>query len=142
LENLGGNFPRRVSGIPVNQKATNIHFLHGTAWGALYGTVIGRYQINYANGETREVKIVFGRNVRDWLFAPTQPQMTMGAAVAWQGPNAASRQLGMETRVYKFTWGNLLPEVEIKSIDFESAMEKPAPFLLAITAEPVPAPPR
>jgi hypothetical protein len=40
----------------------------------------------------------------------------------------------MAVRVYKFTWNNPLPEVEIKSIDFESAMEKPAPFLLAITA--------
>jgi serine/threonine protein kinase/WD40 repeat protein len=133
LENLGGRFPRRVADIPINQKTTNVHFLHGTAWDALYGTVIGRYQINYVNGETREAKIVFGRNVRDWWFPPTQPQMTMGAAVAWQGANPASRQLGMAVRVYKFTWSNPLPDVEIKSIDFESAMEKPAPFLLAIT---------
>jgi len=142
LENLGGHFPRRVAGIPINQKATNIHFLHGAALDALYGTVIGKYQINYANGETREAKIVFGRNVRDWWFPRTQPQLTMEAAVAWQGENPASRQLGMAIRIYKFTWSNLLPDVEISSIDFESAMEKPAPFLLAITAELTPATPR
>ncbi len=136
LENLGGRFPKQVVDIPVNRKATNIHFLHGTAWDALYGTVIGRYRINYANGESRDAKIIFGRNVRDWWFAPTQPQLTMGAAVAWQGSNPASRQLGMAVRIYKFTWINPLPDVEIKSIDFESAMEKPAPFLLAITLDP------
>jgi len=138
LENLGGRFPQRVVGIPANRTATNIHFLHGTAWDALYGTVIGRYRVNYANGESRDAKIIFGRNVRDWWFPPTQPQLTMGAAVAWQGSNPASRQLGMAVRVYKFTWINPLPDVEIKSIDFESAMEKPAPFLLAITLEPGP----
>jgi hypothetical protein len=136
LENLGGRFPKQVVDIPVNRKATNIHFLHGTAWDALYGTVIGRYRINYANGESRDAKIIFGRNVRDWWFAPTQPQLTMGAAVAWQGSNPASRQLGMAVRIYKFTWINPLPNVEIKSIDVESAMEKPAPFLLAITLDP------
>jgi hypothetical protein len=135
LENLGGHFPKQVTGIPANCKATNIHFLHGTAWDALYGTVIGRYRINYANGENREVKIIFGRNVRDWWFPRTQPQHTLGAAVAWEGSNPASRQLGMAVRVYKFTWPNALPDVEIKSIDFESTMEKPAPFLLAITLE-------
>ena len=136
LENLGGRFPRQVTGIPANRKATSIHFLQGTAWDALYGTVIGRYQVNYANGKTREVKIVFGRTVRDWWFPSTQPQLTMGAAVAWQGSNPASRQLGMAVRIYKFTWINPLPDVEIKSINFESTMEKPAPFLLAITLEP------
>jgi hypothetical protein len=136
LENLGGRFPKQVVGIPANRKATNIHFLHGAAWDALYGTVIGRYRVKYANGESRDAKIIFGRNVRDWWFPPTQPQLTMGAAVAWQGSNPASRQLGMAVRVYKFTWINPLPDVEIKSIDFESAMEKPAPFLLAITLEP------
>jgi hypothetical protein len=135
LENLGGHFPKQVVGIPVNRKATNIHFLHGTAWDALYGTVIGRYRVNYANGESHDAKIIFGRNVRDWWFPSTQPQLTMGAAVAWQGSNPASRQLGMAVRIYKFTW-NPLPDVEIKSIDFESTMEKPAPFLLAITLEP------
>lgn len=135
LENLGGRFPERVTDIPINRKATNVHFLHGAAWDALYGTVIGKYRINYANGESSEVKIIFGRNVRDWWFPSTQPQLTMGAVVAWQGANPASRQLGMAVRIYKFTI-NPLPDVEIKSIDFESAMEKPAPFLLAITLQP------
>lgn len=135
LESLGGVFPKKISGIPVNRKTASVHFLHGAAWDALYGTLIGKYQVNYANGETREVKIVFGRNVRDWWFPRTQPQLTMEAAVAWQNENPASRQLGMAVRIYKFTWSNPLPEEEIKSIDFISMMEKPAPFLLAITAQ-------
>ena len=125
LENLGGNFPKQVIDIPANRKATSIHFLQGAAWDALYGTVIGRYRVNYVNGKSREVKIIFGRTVRDWWFPRTQPQLTMGAAVAWQGSNPASRQLGMDVRIYKFTWSNPLPDVEIKSIDFESTMENP-----------------
>jgi WD40 repeat protein len=136
LENLGGQFPREVGGIALKRRAAHVHFLHGAAWDALYGTVIGKYVIHYANGEKREVKIVFGRNIREWWFPPTQPRLTMEAAVAWQGYNIASRHMGMAVRVYQYNWKNPLPDVEIASLDFVSAMEKPAPFLLAVTMEP------
>jgi hypothetical protein len=33
------------------------------------------------------------------------------------------------------TWLNPLPGVEVQCIDFKSAMENPAPFLIAITLE-------
>jgi hypothetical protein len=135
LENLGGKFPDKVMGIPVQQKARKVHFLHGASWEALYGTAIGKYQINYSNGERREVKVVFGKNVRDWWFPPTQPQTTTEAAVAWQGTNPASRQMGMAIRVFQMVWNNPLADVPIESIDFLSLMEKPAPFLLAVTME-------
>jgi hypothetical protein len=136
LENLGAKYPKQVAGIPIHRRATNVHFLHGAAWGALYGTVIGKYVVHYENGETREAKIVFGKNVRDWWFAPTQPQITTEAAVAWQGYNPASRQMGMALRIYQYRWRNPLPDEPIAKIDFISTMEKPGPFLMAITAEP------
>jgi WD40 repeat protein len=135
LENLGGKFPDKVTGIPVQRKARKLHFMQGASWEALYGTTIGKYQINYANGERREVKLVFGKNVRDWWFPPTQPQTTTEAAVAWQGNNPASQQMGMAIRIYQMGWNNPLPDEVIDSIDFISMMEKPAPFLLAITTE-------
>lgn len=136
LENLGGKFPKQITGIVVDRKATNVHFLQGAAWDARYGTVIGNYVVHYANGEKREAKIVFGKNVRDWWFPPTQPQITMEAAVAWQGHNPATRHMGMAVRIYQYRWTNPLPEEKIATIDFVSAMEKPAPFLLAVTTEP------
>ena len=135
LEDLGGQFPRQVKGIKINQRCQRLHFLHGAGWDALFGTVIGRYQINYANGETREIKLVFGQNIRDWWFFPTQHQPTSGATLAWQGSNRASQGLGMGVRLYQMTWTNPLPELEILSIDFISTVEKSAPFLVAITAE-------
>jgi WD40 repeat protein len=137
LENLGGKFPKQVTGIVIERAATNLHFLQGAVWDALYGTVIGKYVIHYANGEKREAKIVFGKNVRDWWFPPTQPQTTMEAAVAWQGYNSASRDVGMALRIYQYRWKNPLPDEKIARIDFVSALEKPAPFLLALTTEPV-----
>jgi hypothetical protein len=37
---------------------------------------------------------------------------------------------------YKTTWMNPLPDTEIVSLDYVSAMAPSAPFLLAVTAEP------
>ncbi len=135
LENLGGLFPRQIRALPVNQKCRRLHFLHGAAWNDKFGTHIGSYHINYAGGLRREVRIVFGENIRDWWFAPGQQAVTPGAAVAWEGGNAASRELGLAVRIYQMSWVNPLPDVEVLSIDFRSAMAKPAPFLIAISAE-------
>jgi len=124
-----------VTGIRIGQKCQRLHFLQATAWDALFGTVIGRYQVNYTNGETREIKLIFGQNIRDWWFFPTQRQPTSAAVLAWQGSNPASRAVGMAVRLYEMSWVNPLADVEIASIDFISTMEKPAPFLIAITGE-------
>ena len=136
VENLGAPLPREVAGIPVQRKVRRLHFLHGAAWDAPHGTVIGGYRIHYANGETREVKLVFGVNVREWWSSPQQVPITSEAAVAWQGANAASRAVGMAVRLYQMSWWNRLPDVEVSRLDFFSTLAKPAPFLLAVTAEP------
>ena len=135
LENSGGKFPREVRGISVGSPCRKIHFLHGAGWSARAGTHIGSYIVHYAGGETREVKILFGQNVREWL-APPAPQLITGAAVAWEGSNQASRALGLSVKLYQMTWLNPLPSTEVQRIDFKSAMENPAPFLIAITVEP------
>jgi len=119
----------------VGRPCRKIHFLHGAGWSARAGTHIGSYVVHYADGESREVKILFGQNVREWL-APPAPQLITGAAVAWEGSNQASRALGLGVRLYQMTWLNPLPGAEVQRIDFKSAMENPAPFLIAITVEP------
>jgi WD40 repeat protein len=134
VENAGGTFPRRINALPVGQPCRRIHFLHGAAWSALSGTHVGSYVVRYASGESREVKIIFGQNVREWLAVPA-PQLTTAAAVAWEGANAASRALGLSVRLYQVTWKNPLPDVDVQEIDFKSTMENPAPFLIAITVE-------
>jgi hypothetical protein len=134
VENAGGKFPRGINTIHVGQACRRIHFLHGAAWSALAGTPVGSYVVHYASGESREVRIIFGQNVREWLAAPA-PQLTTGAAVAWEGANAASRALGLSVRLYQMTWKNPLPDAEVRAIDFKSMMENPAPFLIAVTVE-------
>ena len=61
-EPLGGGWelatlddPVRVDGIPIQQEATRLHLLLGTARSETDGTVIGRLVLHYADGETRSL---------------------------------------------------------------------------------------
>jgi len=136
MEIQGGNFPLRASYIPVKRSCQRLHFLHGAVWSSLIGTAIGSYVVHYEDGQTNEIKIIFGRDVREWWSLPTQQVMTTGAAVAWEGGNPAAAALGLRLRLFQMQWTNPRPGAQISHVDFASQMEDAAPFLLAITADP------
>jgi hypothetical protein len=54
-----------------------------------------------------------------------------GNGGVWQGTNAANKSV----QVFKQSWINSRPKIEIKSLDFESRLTRVAPFLIAVTAE-------
>lgn len=135
LENQGRRFPRSVDGIAVNRRAARLHFLHATAWDAPHRTVVGVYRIHFADGKVVEWNMSFGENIREWWSASAAPKLYPSARVVWQGSNEASRRLGMSVRLFQAVWVNPRPEVEISSIDLASAMERPAPFLVAVSTD-------
>lgn len=126
-------FPKEVKGIKANQKGNQLHFLHATGWSAPEGTQIGSYVVHYANDETREIPIVYGQDVRDWWTGQNEPANDH-LTVAWTGKSTVPDN---ETaiRLFKTTWKNPLPEVEMKTIDYRTTMSASAPFLIAITVE-------
>jgi hypothetical protein len=135
LEAAGGRFPKEVKGIPVHQICRRLHFLHGAAWSSLSGVQVGTYRVRYRQGDPVDVRIVYGRHLREWWSPATAVPLTAGAGLAWEGNNAPTRALGMKLRIYQMTWLNPRPEAEIVAIDFISAMENSAPFLIAVTTE-------
>jgi hypothetical protein len=130
-------YPHEVSGIPIKLKASRVHFLHGCGWSDEDGSTVGRYIIHYADGQKRTLPIVYGRTVRDWWFYPDSPKEASQSHIAWTGSNQAAKDWNppVTLRLYKTTWRNPQPDVEISSIDFVSAERSSAPFLVAITAE-------
>ncbi len=132
---LGAAYPAEVRGVAVKRKCRRLHFLHGTGWRVEDGVAIGQYVIHYGDGQTQQVAIIYGENVRDWWFNPKLDPPTSRAVVAWTGKNAALRDKEMLARVYRFTWENPRPEAEISSMDLISANTSSSPFVIAITAE-------
>ncbi len=120
-------YPDAVQGIAINYKGEKIDFLHGAAGDAAEDTVIGNYVLHYANGETKKIPLVYGRNTKD-SFGGYAGSVVTDATIAWSS---------QAVKVFKYTGNNPLPGVEIKTMDFVSNNTQAAPFLIAMTIEPI-----
>jgi WD40 repeat protein len=127
-------YPSRVTGIGVHRKLIRLQFLHAVK-GRQYptGTSAGYYRVHFANGRREEIPILYNQDATDWWEHAELPQELPGAAVAWRGANASSRQDGKNIRLFKLTWNNPSPDMEIVQVDFTA--EQGDPFLVALTAE-------
>lgn len=132
-------FPPEIKGIQVHQKCLRLHFLHAAAFGKVpdEGEQLGAFVIHFATNQMRlEIPIVYGQDVRDWHTMADEPAPGERLHVAWTGQNAVSQKAGEHIRLFLTTWANPVPAFEIDSIDYVSSMANPAPFLIAITADP------
>jgi len=136
-ELAAGDDPVRVDGIPVEQAATRLHLLLGTIQPEADGAVIGSLVLHYADGETRALELVYGRDVREWWYdlAKGGMETTDQARVVWTGENPVAHEYGRRLRLYLNTRENPRPGVGITTLDFVSAMTHSAPFLIAVTLE-------
>jgi hypothetical protein len=88
--------------------------------------------VHYAGEQEQVIPIVYGEDVRDWNGSSDISKEVTHGQMVWSAINNA----GLHVRLFKTTWVNPMPEKEIVSIDYASAMANAAPFLIAITAEP------
>jgi hypothetical protein len=132
LRNAGGRYPEQINGIKVGQNCRRLHFLHATGWQSPDGTRVGSYVVHYAGEEEQVIPIVYGEDVRDWNGSKDQTTEVTHGQLVWSAINNA----GLHVRLFNTTWVNPMPEKEIVSLDYTSAMANSGPFLVAITAEP------
>jgi hypothetical protein len=131
-------FPAQIRGIKVHQKCERLEFLHGVGFGAVTdeGRRVGTYIVHFATNQMQlEIPIYYGRDVRNWHTLAEEKPAPKELTVAWTGANGMTQAANNTIRLFKTTWVNVAPGVEIESIDYVSAMGQPAPFLIAITAE-------
>jgi hypothetical protein len=143
--------PDGVKGIKVGRAFARLQILHATIYGngsvigqegvagdPLFvpdGAEVGRYKVNYEDGSSEAVPIVYGQDVRDFWFTEATKGVTRGK-VAWEGDNAWAKSLGSRLRVYLGTWENPHPGKKVAGIDYEKGDDTPAaPFCLALTLE-------
>ena len=122
-------------GIPVEQTAKTVHFLHGTSWAGRipHGTTIGKYNFHYKDGSTEFADIRYGEHVLDWWLRDKRTATKAKLAHTQRSIRDADRQLGC----YQMKWTNPKPDIPISHIDFETYGTEAAPFLLGIMLTPV-----
>lgn len=133
LERAGGHFPQQISGIKIGQRCRDLHFLHATGWKHSDGSQIGTFVVHYADGEEVNIPIVYGDDVRDWNAASDSSTKVRRGTTVWTSTSTKTR---WPVRLFKMTWLNPLPKMEIVTLDYVSSMTPSAPFLIAVTAEP------
>ena len=118
-----------------------LHFLHCVTDASplgvtpvLDGEVVGRYRLHYTDGQTREIRLVLGRDVADWLDVPSEAQLAGHVPgkprVAWSntGPN------GEFATIYHTVRDNPRPDVPLQSIEISTGSFSTL-HVLAITLE-------
>lgn len=133
LERLKAVFPQRVTGIPIRCKCSRFHFLHAAVAQEREGAAVGSYTVQYLSGREVEIPIIYGEDLRSWLFASDNARELKRATVAWTG-----RTTGVylrPVRIFKLVWTNPSPDEEVASLDFHSALTDTAPFLIALTVD-------
>jgi len=121
--------PARVK-IPVDRHFQCLHVLHGTVSVEREGTVIGGYELRYADGETRELEIRYGLDARDWQNTRDPRPVAAAHPVTW------TTATGATVRLFTMVYANPRPDVQVRRIDFLSKNTGSAPFLVAMTVEP------
>jgi tetratricopeptide (TPR) repeat protein len=135
-----------VTAIPVNLRCRALHFLQGAAYAYLGpgndSRGAGRYTVHYEDQRTQEIPVFIGRHLQDWFYFEGRPVEASEAPVVWVGLNARTRDIAQTfVRLYKMSWTNPFPDLQIKSIDFEAEGSSAMPFLIALTAQIESAPP-
>jgi beta-galactosidase len=137
-----GQLPNEVRGLTVNTRADALFFLHtlnrSQDWrsGRPEDTppVVFRYVVNYADGQSVEVPILYGEGVDHWIAR--EPAGLKGASVAWSAPFPGDAS-GDQAVLYQLQWQNPRPEVTVASVDLLYGPEGGrwgAPALIALTA--------
>ena len=91
------------------------------------------YRIHYADGQQKEIPIIYGEHLRMIdLAEDSMEALARNTKVVLVGETRDK----MRIRHFQTTWENERPDVMIESLDFISRRAGAAPFLVALTVEP------
>ncbi|NTW25861.1 MAG: hypothetical protein HGA37_14285, partial [Lentimicrobium sp.] len=77
-------YPESILEIPVSLKGSVLHFLHASAWNIEAEKMeIGEYFINYSDGQSLSLPLIYRENIRDWWGNSSETDQVS----AWRGRN-------------------------------------------------------
>jgi hypothetical protein len=138
-------YPVIRKNIAISQKCRQIHLLHGASHVLDLDVTVAKLVLHYADGSTKELAVVSGEHLLGWLgpiyTTPAAGEQLApkdrGTELAWVGNDSRLPQPPsiLAARIYKTTFPNPQPGVEIASVDYVSTLTGAAPFLAGLTLE-------
>ena len=141
----GHAFPSRAKGIRVGQKCASLHLLHGALFvgpsEAEWGTSVANLVLRYADGSQKRLAILAGEHVLNWWGPVVKSDVQHSrprsptTELAWAGssPQLTRSHPDCAFRLYRTTFANPHPDLELATLDYESTLSEAAPFLVALT---------
>ena len=125
-------YPNEVKEIKVNVKGQKIHFLMGLlfGWNIIEGNRAAELTINYEDGSKELIPILGKVDVFDYWDHDSIAKLT-DDKIGWEGTCIE----GNRRALTKYSWENPHTDKTISHIDFKSALDNAAPFIVAITIE-------
>jgi hypothetical protein len=96
--------------VPAGAKGSNFYILACFVWGARDGEDVADLTVKFANGDTEEQRMVFGRHVSGW-WAPVD---ITKAVIAWKGKNGQNADVGVYLIAYSPKKSTIADISEIK----------------------------
>lgn len=121
------NMPQAVD-IPVGYPVEGLFFLHSAAYS---GKDIATYTMEYADGQSADIKLVGGENISDWNGVSTLLRENGTQSVAaWIGKNDTFPIVS----VYRMLWVNPRPDVPVKQVHYANPRMGCVSILVGMTA--------
>ena len=130
-----------VQGIQIGRRCLVLHFLQGVDGNqSKNGDEVARWRIHYTDGAVQDWPVLFGETTSDWWYHngsdPATDRPVRPAVVAWEGHPPIPLRMGADSvRLWRATWTNPRPEIEVSHLDFVIGKTKVCPFVVAITTE-------
>jgi hypothetical protein len=111
--------------IGLGAKAAQLVIVQGTNFPCAAGTKVAQYRIEYEDGETAALELVYGRNVLAYSDMTASAQ----APIVWVGKTAAGEAVALRVVV----WENPQPEKAIRALTAEAGDAAGALMILGVT---------
>ncbi len=130
--------------VPVEALAAkSLYFMHALAHSVPLGTVVGAYDVCYADGAVERVYVRNGHEIGLWWGITDNPDTRRHnnpvdrriTRVAWQGPNGQWKNVGL----FMSGWNNPRPDTPITAVRMQAEAGGPGIMLAAVSLsdEPV-----
>ena len=123
--------------------ARSLYFMHALPHSVPLGTVVGVYEVSYADGAVERVHVRNGHEIGLWWGITDNPDTRSHrhpvdrriTRVAWQGPNGEWKNVGL----FMNGWNNPHPDAPITAVRMRAEPDGPGIMLAAVSLsdEPV-----
>lgn len=134
-KNDNKGYREEVKGIAVNRKFARLHVLHIVSYNTSQESPYARITLRYADDSTTSWLMTYGQHGRDWHRPKHEYPSALGdpnSKVVWRGEYSNGRTL----RLFKTTFTNPKPELEVTAIDLSSENASPNATILSMSTGP------